>query len=286
MIDKKIIFNITFHHQIDVLKYHLDNILNWGSANILEFVIVTAHSENLEKIKHFTKENYPDKKIDFIFTDPDLGYHMGTMKNVYGGIEYIKNNKNYDFIVNVEADNMFYDERKLYSIISDLIINKKEFLLIQEGHNRRDGNLNLQTTYPELTHLPRYLHITTLNIFTKNFIEEYFPFDVYDDIFDLGWMGQNGTPFEVYFALSMIRKHNLKSENEQIEFFDRIGLRLDYDYNKIIYQGWYYPDNMVPDKFIKWGIVNCHSTAGGRLNGTWEPVKEFINLHKPLITYE
>lgn len=281
-----IVFNITFHHQIEVLKFHLNILMNWETSDEIEFVIVSAHKNNLDEIKSYNELNYQNKKIDYVYVGEDLGYHMGTMKNIYTGVEYISKNKNYDYLVNVEADNLFYDEKKLYKIISLMKNNKKDFLLIQEGHNRKNGNLNLQTTYPHLTHLPRYLHITTLNIFTKKFIDNIFPFEVYDDIYNLGWMGQNGTPYEVYFVLSLIKKHNIQTEEEQITFFNKLGLRLDYDYNKILYEGWYYPDNMVPDKFIQWGIVNCHSTAGGRLNGSWEPVIEFINLHKPFITYE
>ena len=59
----------------------------------MEFVIVVAHKENINETKRYLNINYPTKKVDCLFLPEDHGYHLGTMKNVYTGVKYIKDNK-------------------------------------------------------------------------------------------------------------------------------------------------------------------------------------------------
>ena len=46
----KVIFNITFHWQLDQLKWHLENIFSWESSDNYEYLLVSAHEDNLSKI--------------------------------------------------------------------------------------------------------------------------------------------------------------------------------------------------------------------------------------------
>lgn len=274
--NKKLIFNITFHWQIEQLKFHLDNLFSWQLSNTNEFVITSAHEQNLNGIREYCSENYPNKKVDFCFIEKDMGYHIGTIMNVIESIKYIDENKEYDYIVNIEADNMFYDEDKLIRIIAKMGITNKHMLLIEEGFGKQPHNL--------FTHLnvPNYLHTTTLNVYSKYFIQNHFPKEYYAELMDFGWCGNSGTPFEAYLALSFIKKHNLISDDIQMEYWNKYGLRLEYDRSKIVFEGWYKPDDMTPDKFMRWGIINCPATAGRAVSG-WEIAKQFIELHKPLM---
>jgi len=63
MFDKKITFNISFHWQLDQLKWHLENIFNWNKIKNAEYVIVAAHKENLKLINEWIKNNYKDKRV-------------------------------------------------------------------------------------------------------------------------------------------------------------------------------------------------------------------------------
>ncbi len=277
MIDnKKIVFNITFHWQIEQLKFHLDNLFSWKLSEKNEFVITSAHELNLNTIKEYCYQNYPNKKVNFCFIEKDMGYHIGTIMNVIESIKYIDENKEYDYIVNIEADNMFYDENKLKYIIKKMEELEKHMLLIEEGYGKLPHN-----NWPFLG-IPNYLHITTLNIYSKYFIQNHFPKEYYEDYMNFGWCGNPGTPFEAYLAVSFIKKHNLYSDDVQMDYWNKYGLRLDYDRSKIVFDGWYKPDDMTPDKFMRWGIINCPATAGRAISG-WEIAKQFIELHKPLM---
>jgi len=274
---KKLIFNITFHWQIEQLKYHLNNLFSWNISSDCGYVITTAHKNNFEEIKKYCSQNFNNKNIDFLFIEEDHGHHNGTTYNVFESIKYIDSNKNYDYIVNIEADNMFFSEKKLLNIISKLENNNKHMLLIEEGYGKQPHNV----CWPELD-IPKYLHITTLNIYSKYFIQKFFPKEYYFNLMNFGWCGQPGTPFEAYLALSIMKKNNITEEN-QMDFWNGIGLRLDYDRNRIIFPGWYKPDDMTPDKFIKWGIINCPSTGGIPNSDSLELAIKFIELHKTLI---
>lgn len=274
---KKLIFNITFHWQIEQLKFHLKNLFSWHISNESEFVVTSAHKQNLEEISKFCKEQHPNKKVDFCFISEDHGYHIGTIVNVIESIKYIDENKTYDYIINIEADNMFYDESKLTFILSKMKEKNKHMLLIEEGF----GKIPHNKLWPHLK-IPNWLHITTLNIYSNFFIKNFFPKEYYEEYMNIGWAGRPGTPFEPYISLSFIKKHNLTNDQIQMEFWNKYGLRLDYDRNKKIFDEWYMPDDMVPDKFMRWGIINCPATAGQPKKG-WELAKEFIELHKNLM---
>jgi hypothetical protein len=272
-----IVFNITFHWQINQLKYHLENLFNWCISNKSEFVITSAHKQNLDDITKFCNEKYPNKKVHFCFIEKDQGYHIGTIVNVIESINYIDKNITYDYIVNIEADNMFYDESKLIFIISKMKEKDKHMILIEESRGRLPQNIlgsHLQ--------IPNWLHITTLNIYSNYFIKNFFPKEYYKEYMNLGWCGQPGTPFEAYLSLAFIKKHNLTNDDIQMKFWNTYGLRLEYDRNKKIFDGWYKPDDMVPDKFMRWGILNCPGTGGTPREG-WEVAKQFIDLHKKLM---
>ena len=109
------------------------------------------------------------------------------------------------------------------------------------------------------------------------------PLEIYEKYYDVGWCGQEGTPFEAYFVMCINDKLGLDTPQRQLDFYTSIGQKLEYDFTRIVYPGWYFPDQLVPDKFIKWGIVNCPCTSGGRQHGPWEPVVEFIRLHEGIV---
>lgn len=278
----KVIFNLTFHHQLEQTKFYLNNILNWKILKQNEIVICCAHKENLLQIKQFIDEKYKDIKATFIFVTPDLGYHKGTFQNVRTGLYYIKNNLQYDYIVNIEGDNMFWNESKLTSIINKMKELNKEFLIIPEGKPTQKNYKNLlRNTWPDKINRA-YFHFTTLNVFSKNFIDNIYPFEINEKYYNLGWCSQEGTPYEAFVSLCLRDKMNLNSEEEELNFYLSKGLYLFYDLNKIIFNGFYDPDDQVPDKFIQWGIVNCLATG----RGPWEKVIDFIKLHSPYITNE
>lgn len=274
VLSKKIVFNITFHHQIDILKFHLTNLFNWSCSQNMEYVITSAHKENLKEIAKYVAETHPIQKVECVFVPEDHGYNLGTIMNVVCGIRYIHQNKSFDFIVNVEGDNMFYYEDRFLKIINEMGIQNKHLLLIEEGYGKE-----LHTNFPQLN-LPHYFHFTTLNIFSKEYIDNHFPHDVYKNITDIRWSGRPGTPYEIYMGLATIIKNNLTQEN-QMEFYNNKGLRLDYDRNANPLN-WSEPDNMVPEKFLKWGIINAPTTAGGSIDADWTRLIQFINHYTPL----
>ena len=96
--DKKLVFNITFHNQLEHLKFHLDIITQWGCNKNTEFVITSAHKENINEIKRYCDLNFPKHIFDFFFVEEDRGYHKGTLYNVNEGIKYINTFKQYDYL--------------------------------------------------------------------------------------------------------------------------------------------------------------------------------------------
>lgn len=283
-IKHKLIFNITFHQQFDNLKFHVDRILNWTISNDIKFMFTSAHESNLDKIEKYVALKYPDQNVSFFFIDKDYGYNLGTTMNVTKGLEYIAQNEDYDYVVNVEGDNMFFFEDKLIKIINQMKLRNKHMLLIEEGfgrapHRSIQGAIACQH--------PKWFHFTTLNIFSKFYLDNYFPFDLYAQVIDIRHCNRPYTPYEAYMGLATMIKNNL-SESNQMDWYNKVGLRLDYnrDANP---KGWSEPDNMVPEKFLKWGIINAPSTAGGEqgdANQTWVRTKDFIDLHMPLYKKE
>lgn len=277
-----IVFNLTFHQHINPLKFHLTNILNWNLMKNSQLVITSAHKDNLLEIENFIKLNFKNIKFHCVFVENDLGYHKGTFENVRSGIKFIDKNLEYDYIVNIEADNMFWYENKLLSIIKKMDELKKQFLFIPEG-----GPSNIfRNSWPDKIDR-KYIHFTTLNVYSKDFIKKVMPLDVVDKYYNLGWCSQEGTPFEPYIALCIREKLSLSSLDLEYSYYKDNGLWLNYDYHKVYFDGWYFPDDLVPDKFIKWGILNCLSTAGGRhIRGPWEVVVPFIKMHEQFVTEE
>ena len=160
--NKKLVFNITFHNQLEHLKFHLDVITKWKCNVDSEFVITSAHRENLSNIEEYCNLNFPNHNFDYLFIEDDRGYHMGTLINVNEGIKYINNNKQYDYLVNVEGDNMFYDETKFLNLLSKMEQMDKHLLIVDWV--TKGGYL--YTNYPNL---PKYHILTTLNIYSKYF---------------------------------------------------------------------------------------------------------------------
>lgn len=283
----KLAYNITFHHQLDSLEFHIDNLMKWSISDKIKFVLTSAHDSNLKAIAKYIQSKKYSKQFYSLFVTPDWGYNRGTVVNVCTGLDFIRKNLEYDYVVNVEADNMFYFEHKLLSIIDEMVTKNKHMLIIPEGDTQETnigndilGLRGLKTGRHLSNEIPKYHHFTTLNIFSKKFLEENFPFEHYDEFANFSWAGRRGTPYEDYMGLAIIKKNNL-TEESQLDFYKTCGLKLDYDVTYTPY-GWNEPDNMVPDKFIKWGIVNSPSTAGGSLDADRMRVKQFIDLHTPL----
>ena len=300
--NKKLVFHITFHSQLEALKFHLDVITKWDCSKDVEYVITSAHPENLSRIQTYCDLNYPEYKFDFIFVSPDYGYHRGTLYNVTEGIRFINNNKVYDYIINVEADNMFYDEAKLLHIIYEMETYGKHMLIVD---NVTKGN-ELYTNYPQHTHLSKYHSLTTLNVYSKYFINNHYPLEYYEEFMDFGWNGNPGTPFEDYLGLVFNKKHSLDTENKIKEYFKNLGYNLDYNLfwkqtlnHGSCYQGTYFNiekqcyaccgedlppyayfrDALTPDRFVKYGIVLFTKDL--------ETTKNFIEYYKPFLsTYE
>lgn len=293
--NKKLVFHITFHNQLEHLKFHLDTILNWDSSNDIEYVITSAHSENLSRIQTYCDINYPNHKLDYLLITPDYGYHKGTLYNVNEGIKYINNNKEYDYLINVEGDNMFYDEAKFFHLLNEMEAHDKH-LLIVDWVTRENY---LYTNYPNL---PKYHALTTLNIYSKYFIDNHYPLEYYEDIIDLGWENNPGTPFEDYLSMSFNKKHSLNSDNEILEYFNRWAYYLNYDMSwkvtpnhgvctKDSYYDFgkgcfvccdedlpihvYIPNAHTPDRFVKYGLVLFTKEV--------EPTIKFIELYKPYL---
>ena len=280
----KLIFHITFHQQLDNLKFHVDRILSWKISDDIKFVLTSAHQSNLDKIQEYVELKYPHTNFLAFGLDEDYGYNLGTIMNVTKGLEYIAQNEDYDYVVNVEGDNMFFFEDKLIKIINQMKRRNKHMLLIEEGFGRAPRR-SIKSAIA--CQHPKWFHFTTLNIFSKFYLDNYFPFDLYSQIIDIRHCNRPYTPYEAYMGLATIIKNNL-SESNQMDWYNKVGLRLDYnrDANP---EGWSEPDNMVPEKFLKWGIINAPSTAGGEqgdANQTWIRTKDFIDLHMPLYKKE
>jgi hypothetical protein len=256
---------------------NLDDLLSKPSLLIKQkFDLENQLPPNPDEAEHFIKTQYPSINITYNFISDDHGYNLGTIKNVIEGIRYIKNNKSFDYIINVEADNMFYFEDVLIRIINMMDEQNKHMLLVEEGHGREPHNKLASQGAPSC------FHFTTLNIFSNLFIEKYFPFEYYQDYINYTWCGRPHTPYECYMGFATMKKNNL-IEEKQMEFYEKVGLRLDYDRNASPL-GWNEPDNMVPEKFLKWGMINAPSTAGGEINADWTRLKDFIIKHEPLRT--
>jgi len=293
--NKKLIFNITFHNQLEHLKFHLDIITKWKCNNESEFVITSAHKENLSNIEEYCNLNFPNHNFDYLFIEDDRGYHMGTLINVNEGIKYINNNKQYDYLVNVEGDNMFYDETKFLSLLSEMESNDKHLLVVD--WITRGGYL--YTNYPNLL---KYHALTTLNVYSKYFIDNHYPLEYYNDLTDLGWDNNPGTPFEDYLGMAFSKKHLLNSDDEILEYFNKWAYYLNYDIswkktpnhgicteysyydfekkcfvccNEDLPIHVYLPSAHIPDRFVKYGLVLFTKDI--------EPTLKFIELYKPFL---
>ena len=295
--DKKIVFNITFHSQLEHIKFHLDVILKWKCNKNSEFVITSAHKENLTEVKEYCNLHFPNHIFDFVYLTTDYGYHAGTLFNVNEGIKYIKENKQYDYLVNVEGDNMFYDEDKFLYLLSKMETHHKHMLLIDCATK---GN-KLHTNYPQHSHLSKYHTLTTLNIYSKYFIENHYPLDYYEEYMSFGWGDNPGTPFEDYLGLAFNKKHSLSTEKAVEDYFNNWGYYLTYDIQwKITNHGpcnnvtgyshetgcfsccgesyppyVYFAHAHIPDRFVKYGIVLFVKDL--------EVSKQFIEFYKPFI---
>lgn len=283
MSEEKIIFNITFHWQLPQLKWHLENIFSWSSSDNSEYVLVSAHKDNLTAINKWIRKKYKDKKVDYILLPTDHGNHLGCAMNVIEGLKYIRDNKDYDYVANVEADNQFRDEGKFLKLVKKLKENNKDMLLIDHENISWDGGppgKKLLTRFD----IKNQFHMTTLNIYTKNFIENYLPLEYNKKYMGFGWCGAPGTPFEPFFALSLIDKHKLKDENEILDFVEKHSYKLSYD-QKLNPCNFAQPDDLTPDRYMKYGILNCpnaRNSTGATEPDTWRAALRFTELYDPL----
>lgn len=301
--EEKIIFNITFHWHFSQLKWHLENLFSWDCSSKCEYVLVTSHKENLDSIVEWVKENYPQflDQVDPFWINEDekpfrkpFGNHLGCTVNVIEGLKYIKNNKiNYEYVANVEADNQFRDEQKFLKLIDKLKENNHHMLLVDHPSTwQYRDNLSptpskygsLFKSFPDKQDRYHY-HMTTLNIYSKFYIENYLPLDeYYEEFMDYGWCGAPGTPFEAYFALAFNKKNNFKTDEELISHVEQYSYPLYYDryLNPCNYAE---PDDLTPDRYMKYGIVNCpnaRGSIGASQPDIWLAVLKFIELHDPL----
>lgn len=276
----KVIFNISFHWQLDQLKWHLENIFSWESSKFHEYVIVSAHKENLEKILDWIDINYSEKNVESVFVDNDYGNHFGCTVNVIEGIKHIQKTKfDYDYIANVEADNQFRDEKKFLKLIDKLKENNKHMLLVD--HPSVYGKL---FNYFTNNQTRNYFHMTTLNIYSKYFVDNHLPLEYDEEFMGYGWFGAPGTPFEPYFALSLIKKNNIKNDQELLNYLDTYGYPLIYDRN-LNPCNYAEPDDLTPDRYMKYGILNCpnaRNSTGASQPEIWKSAIKFVELHDPL----
>lgn len=276
----KIIFNISFHWQLDQLKWHLENIFSWKSSEHHEYVIVSAHRENLEKILEWVESNYPQKNVDTVFVEKDYGNHFGCALNVIEGIKHIQKTKlNYDYLANVEADNQFRDENKFLKLVDKLKENNKHMLLVD--HPSVYGKL---FNYFFQNQPRNYFHMTTLNIYSKYFVDNHLPLEYDEEFMGYGWFGAPGTPFEPYFALSLIKKNQIKNDDELLEYLEKYGYPLIYDRNANPCN-FAEPDDLTPDRYMKYGILNCpnaRNSTGASQPEIWKSALKFVELHDPL----
>tara|TARA_R100000951_G_scaffold114609_1_gene119922 strand:- start:107 stop:958 length:852 start_codon:yes stop_codon:yes gene_type:complete len=277
----KLAWNISFHWQLDQLKFHLDNILNFDCVKDSEFVFTSAHEQNMIAIHTWLEEKYPDTKANYIFLEEDKGNHIGCIQNVTEGIKYIKENLTYDYLINVEADNMFWSEEKLMQLLMDLHKNVKSMLLVDHDSIYGPGLIKKHDQAP-----CKYYHTTTLNIYSKRFIDDFFPVEYEEEFMNYGWCGAPGTPYESYLALSMAKKNDLYEEEKMVDFFIEHALKLDYDQKRKEFDHLYVPDDLTPDRFMKYGILNCpnaRDSKGASQPDIWLIAKEFIEKHEPLM---
>jgi hypothetical protein len=279
-LNHKIAWNITFHWQLPQLKWHLDNIFLWNSCDDSEYVFVTSHKENLESILDWVKLNHP-KKLDHIHSihiPKDEGNHLGCTRNNVEGLKYIRDNIEFDYVANVEADNQFRDEGKFVKLVNELHENKKDMLLVD--HDAIFGALF--TSFPGTK---KYFHMSTLNIYSRNFVDNHLPIDkYYEEFMGFGWHGAPGTPFEPYFALSLMEKRGLVTEQDVLDYIERHSYPLSYDriHDPL---GCAEPDDLTPDRYMKYGIVNCpnaRGSTGATQPDIWKKVLRFVELYDPL----
>ena len=278
MSNKKIIFSISFHWQLDQLKWHLSNIFSWNCSPDCEYVIVSAHKDNLTVINKWVKKNYQDRKVDYLYIEEDHGNHFGCTMNVVEGLKYIRDNKEYTHVANVEADNQFRCEEKFLQLIDKLDESNKHMLLVDHHPCYGDG---LFTKY---TQARNYFHATTLNIYTKHFIDNHFPLEYNNKHLGWGWCGAPGTPFETYLALSLIDKMELKTDEDVINYMEEYGYKLTYDRNHDPCN-YAEPDDLTPDRYMKYGILNCpnaRNSLGATEPDIWKKALKFVELHDPL----
>ena len=311
MTKDKIVFNITFHWQIEQLKWHLENLFSWECVPQCEYLLVSCHKENLDAAVKWVDENYPDisDKVSHLWIDegPEpYGNHLGCTVNVIEGLKHIRDNMEYDFIANVEADNQFRHEGKFLKLIDKLKDNNKHMLLIDHPAvygansgwtcpNSKNPRAELFTLYPSFGSKAvsgrNYFHMTTLNIYDKYCVEELLPLYYDEEFMNYGWCGAPGTPFEPYFALATQKKNNLNTDNEVVQWLNENSYPLWYDRNTNPYNcPETEPDDLTPDKYMKYGILNCPNERGigngifdrGKNNpDCWKKVFNFVKVHDP-----
>ena len=101
---------------------------------------------------------------------------------------------------------------------------------------------------------------------------------------NFGWCGAPGTPFEPYFALSLIDKNNLKDDNQVQDFIETHSYKLNYD-QKLNPCNFAEPDDLTPDRYMKYGILNCpnaRNSQGASQPDIWKSALQFIKLYDPL----
>jgi hypothetical protein len=279
----KLVHNISFHWHKGQLEYHLNHILKWKSSSDSEYVLTSAHKENLNWARSFiNNEHYEHvNKFHYVFIPEDHGHHFGTTYNVTEGLRYVRDNLRFDYIVNSEADFMFWSEDKMIQIIDKLYKLNKHMLVMD--HKAIYGN-DMCRNFP---YGEGYTKISTLNIYSNKMIQTVFPFDYNSELIDLGWCGESGTPWEDYLAMSISKVMGLNTAKLQNDFYDKFAYNMEYDWN--VKSAIEPSDNTftLPERFCKYGILampNLYSNRVGvgseREGDQWKIISDIIDYYK------
>lgn len=218
----KLKYLISIHSRIDFLNFTLNHYLNVFNVDPKDIIISTSNKElNFEK---------KDIITNLLIHDIDYGYSGGCQYNIIKGIEYIKNNFEFDYIICIEPDNIFYDKGKLFDLINDMNDNNKHFLVDQQIIKSDPVNFG------------------TINIFSKHFIDNYFPFEIYEDFFRIA--------YEDYMGQAIFKKNfeNELTRQQKIDFYLDKGLLLEYSYENHFKED---PEPYHAGRFVKYGIINA-----------------------------
>lgn len=267
----KVLFLLTIHNRLDHLEHTLDVFMSQYSVlQKSQIVVSTSYVPAVDLIKsHKVNEKF---NIDYIIHPVDSGYGKGCVDNVILGVDFVKKqNYNYDYLVSIEGDQMFYSEHKLLTLINQMNKNNKHILL---DPCQEMGEIDTRGYMP--AYEPMY-RVETVSIYSKWFIDNCYPTEIYEDLYNFEYTGfiHKHICFEHYLSLAFNKKNNLNNINEIVAFFRKHGLYLTYNRHKCLNNFINNPDQLTSERFIKYGIYNGHPNL--------ESTKLFIQQHLPYL---